>query len=185
MSNRNSLPWLGLLDLPLSSIESDQQGSDLPTMAAAVEPHTMPTSLTNAVAGPSRGQTIQAAFEVYREEIDAHNDRRERLIKASRDVTGLSKKLIFLLHRFPTPAHLSSSSQGQAPPPQPQRSKLHQEAQTKIDDIVAVINRVAFEEHLSRGSRESERYERNFGSGVEEFVSIQRPISTRGKGRVC
>ncbi|EKM83452.1 hypothetical protein AGABI1DRAFT_110113 [Agaricus bisporus var. burnettii JB137-S8] len=32
--------------------------------------------------------------------MDDYNDRRERLIKASRDVTNLSKKIIFLLHRI-------------------------------------------------------------------------------------
>ncbi|KXN83588.1 Translin-associated protein X [Leucoagaricus sp. SymC.cos] len=39
-------------------------------------------------------------FESFRTEIDDYNDRRERLIKASRDVTNLSKKVIFLLHRI-------------------------------------------------------------------------------------
>ncbi|KAF7306632.1 Translin-associated protein X [Mycena indigotica] len=39
-------------------------------------------------------------FELFRQEIDESNDRRERLIKASRDVTNISKKAIFLLHRI-------------------------------------------------------------------------------------
>ena len=32
-------------------------------------------------------------FEVFRNELDEHHDRRERIIKASRDVTALSKKM--------------------------------------------------------------------------------------------
>lgn len=32
-------------------------------------------------------------FEGFRDELDQHYDRRERVIKASRDVTGLSKKM--------------------------------------------------------------------------------------------
>lgn len=32
-------------------------------------------------------------FEHFRDELDAHHDRRERIIKASRDVTALSKKM--------------------------------------------------------------------------------------------
>lgn len=32
-------------------------------------------------------------FEYFRDELDAHHDRRERIIKASRDVTALSKKM--------------------------------------------------------------------------------------------
>ncbi|ETW87547.1 hypothetical protein HETIRDRAFT_469678 [Heterobasidion irregulare TC 32-1] len=42
---------------------------------------------------------ILRTFVAFREELDDYNDRRERLIKSSRDITNLSKKVIFLLHR--------------------------------------------------------------------------------------
>ena len=32
-------------------------------------------------------------FETFRAELDEHHDRRERIIKASRDITALSKKM--------------------------------------------------------------------------------------------
>ena len=32
-------------------------------------------------------------FEGFRSELDEHHDRRERVIKASRDITALSKKM--------------------------------------------------------------------------------------------
>lgn len=32
-------------------------------------------------------------FEIFRNELDEHHDRRERIIKASRDITALSKKM--------------------------------------------------------------------------------------------
>lgn len=32
-------------------------------------------------------------FETFRDELDKHHDRRERIIKASRDITALSKKM--------------------------------------------------------------------------------------------
>ena len=32
-------------------------------------------------------------FEAFREELDEHHDRRERIIKASRDITAQSKKM--------------------------------------------------------------------------------------------
>jgi hypothetical protein len=32
-------------------------------------------------------------FEGFRDELDEHHDRRERIIKASRDITALSKKM--------------------------------------------------------------------------------------------
>lgn len=38
-------------------------------------------------------------FEGFRDELDQHHDRRERIIKASRDITALSKKIIFSLQR--------------------------------------------------------------------------------------
>ncbi|KAK3362027.1 Translin family-domain-containing protein [Lasiosphaeria ovina] len=38
-------------------------------------------------------------FERLRDELDAHHDRRDRIGKASRDVTALSKKIIFSLQR--------------------------------------------------------------------------------------
>lgn len=62
-------------------------------------------------------QDLVSVFDVFRSDLDEHNDRRERLIKVfslifltpkltdfqtSRDITNLSKKLIFLLHRLST-----------------------------------------------------------------------------------
>ncbi|KAK5063709.1 hypothetical protein LTR16_010204, partial [Cryomyces antarcticus] len=38
-------------------------------------------------------------FETFRAELDEHHDRRERVIKASRDITAASKKIIFSLQR--------------------------------------------------------------------------------------
>ncbi|KAL2133236.1 hypothetical protein VTI74DRAFT_2701 [Chaetomium olivicolor] len=38
-------------------------------------------------------------FEQLRDELDQHHDRRERIVKASRDITALSKKIIFSLQR--------------------------------------------------------------------------------------
>ena len=38
-------------------------------------------------------------FEGFKAELDEHHDRRERVIKASRDITASSKKVIFALQR--------------------------------------------------------------------------------------
>ncbi|KAI9799916.1 MAG: hypothetical protein M1833_003838 [Piccolia ochrophora] len=38
-------------------------------------------------------------FGAFRDALDEHHDRRERVIKASRDITALSKKIIFSLQR--------------------------------------------------------------------------------------
>ncbi|KAF2192279.1 Translin [Zopfia rhizophila CBS 207.26] len=48
------------------------------------------------------GQTTSpyvAMFEGFRKELDEHHDRRERIVKASRDITAVSKKIIFSLQR--------------------------------------------------------------------------------------
>ncbi|KAI5283372.1 hypothetical protein KEM52_003406, partial [Ascosphaera acerosa] len=42
---------------------------------------------------------VTAAFNTFRAELDEHHARRERVIKKSRDITDLSKKAIFALHR--------------------------------------------------------------------------------------
>lgn len=40
---------------------------------------------------------FQAMFETFRAELDDHHERRERVIKASRDVTAASKKVYVLI----------------------------------------------------------------------------------------
>ena len=57
------------------------------------------SSTTIHSAAPS---DIHGAFQGFREELDEHHDRRERLVKLSRDVTIASKKIIFSLHRLLT-----------------------------------------------------------------------------------
>ncbi|OAQ99964.1 hypothetical protein LLEC1_07667 [Akanthomyces lecanii] len=51
-----------------------------------------------AVADGPRGR-FHDMFEGFRDELDQHHDRRERLVKVSRDVTAQSKKIIFALQR--------------------------------------------------------------------------------------
>lgn len=48
----------------------------------------------------TRCRSIQERFRAYSSELDEHHDRRERIIKTSRDVTAQSKKVIFNLHRI-------------------------------------------------------------------------------------
>ncbi len=124
----------------------------------------------------STGAELLNAFGTFRDEIDEHNDRRERLIKTSRDVTSLSKKVIFLLHRFDIKDFASAE-------PSPKTRKLFTEAETKLEEIVGMLRQAATSEGLG-GIEEpeqqadssvrllrSQRYERNIGGGLEEFVS--------------
>ena len=42
---------------------------------------------------PPNVSPFMPMFETFRNELDEHHDRRERIIKASRDITALSKKM--------------------------------------------------------------------------------------------
>jgi hypothetical protein len=63
-----------------------------------------PSSPSSIMAGEKRPFAATAAssssaspfmpmFEKFRDNLDEHHDRRERIIKASRDITALSKKM--------------------------------------------------------------------------------------------
>ena len=41
----------------------------------------------------SSASPFMSMFETFRDELDEHHDRRERIIKASRDITAASKKM--------------------------------------------------------------------------------------------
>jgi hypothetical protein len=44
-------------------------------------------------APPAARNAYTPMFENFRDELDQHHDRRERIVKASRDITALSKKM--------------------------------------------------------------------------------------------
>lgn len=58
-----------------------------------------PHSPTIESSSQSTRETTLAMFESFREILDEKNDRYERLVKLSRDLTIQSKRIIFLLHR--------------------------------------------------------------------------------------
>lgn len=49
-------------------------------------------TMTDSTEKTSSSQII-SIFETFRDELDEHYDRRERIIKISRDITALSKKM--------------------------------------------------------------------------------------------
>ncbi|PWN87348.1 Translin [Acaromyces ingoldii] len=140
----------------------------------------------------ARGSAIQDQFRVYRTEIDAYNDRRERLIKASRDVTTQSKRLIFVLHRFPHDALPLSS--GESSRSTKAGARIIKEATEKRDEIMKILVETALREGLSESTifvaeaatdadgaktvvRDGDaeigrayRHERSLGGGLEEFI---------------
>ena len=57
------------------------------------------TEMANTDAPNAPASPFIPMFEQFRAELDEHHDRRERIIKASRDITAASKKIIFTLQR--------------------------------------------------------------------------------------
>lgn len=75
-----------------SGTKRDRNGNALPKHQDAAAP---------------RGR-FHGMFETFRDELDEHYDRRERIVKASRDVTALSKKMhvLLFLHKEKALGHI-------------------------------------------------------------------------------
>jgi len=92
-------------------------------------------------------------FETFREELDQHHDRRERIIKASRDITALSKKIIFSLQRV-------RSLKAETP------AKIAAETQERSAQIQKLFTSMAPD---LQGSN-AWRYQRQISPGIQEFM---------------
>ncbi|KAJ6151564.1 hypothetical protein N7470_007161 [Penicillium chermesinum] len=104
--------------------------------------------MASTPAGP-----IMAIFESFRNELDEHHDRRERIVKVSRDITALSKKIIFALQRVrsihePLPPKIASENQGRF---------------DQINDLFTSI--VPEVTHINAW-----RYQRQVSAGLQEFI---------------
>ncbi|KAI0023908.1 Translin [Xylariomycetidae sp. FL0641] len=81
----------------MAGVKRDHQGKEKPDWKATKE-------------APRNAYTPM--FEFFRSELDEHHDRRNKIGKVSRDVTALSKKIIFSLQRVrklgqPIPPHIA------------------------------------------------------------------------------
>ncbi|KAI9268346.1 Translin [Phascolomyces articulosus] len=88
-------------------------------------------------------------FTEARNVLDAHHDRRERVIKVSRDITAQSKKMVFALHRA---AQRNGTN--------------YDEAKTKKEEIMKMFRLLA----LEIDGPDYYRYSRSFAGGFEEFI---------------
>ncbi|OBZ79725.1 Translin-associated protein X [Grifola frondosa] len=103
--------------------------------------------------------SILQVFDSFRDELDDHNDRRERLIKSSRDVTILSKKIIFLLHRIMTEGGSESDDR-------PLALRAVARAKEKLREIQGLFEGM-------RGELTGDRfwrYQRNVSPGLQEYI---------------
>ncbi|KAH6620362.1 Translin [Boeremia exigua] len=106
-----------------------------------------------------------AMFEGFRKELDEHHDRRERIIKASRDITASSKKIIFTLQRV--------RNVGQPVPPFAHKSNAQywETIQKQFSSIASDLQ-----------SLNAHRYAHNITGGNQEFIealSFQHYLETQ------
>ena len=96
-------------------------------------------------------------FETFKAELDTHHDRRERIIKASRDITAFSKKVIFALQRTKnigqTPL-LGHDKRAQA-----DVAKLKQQINDTFNGVKDDLQGI-----------NAYRYSRQISSGIQEFM---------------
>ncbi|KAL8811615.1 MAG: hypothetical protein Q9223_007494 [Gallowayella weberi] len=104
-------------------------------------------------------------FETFRDELDEHQDRRERIVKASRDITALSKKIIFSLQRV-------HNLQSPIPPP------IAKEINARYDSIKDLFTSIA----PDLQGINFWRYQKQISSGCQEYVeaiSFQHYLETQ------
>lgn len=99
-------------------------------------------------------------FMGFRDQLDKHHDRRERVIKASRDITALSKKIIFSLQRTKHIGH-------ELPP------AISKDLQGKFAEIRELYASIAPD---LRGQNEW-RYHRSISPAIQEFIEAQTFLS--------
>ncbi|KAI0067817.1 Translin [Artomyces pyxidatus] len=100
---------------------------------------------------------IASAFLSFRDDIDDHNDRRERLIKCSRDITIASKKVVFLLHRIMTDSGADDRT-----------LSLHaaSEGQKALRNVQMLFMKITPEVEGDRFWR----YQHNISPGLQEYI---------------
>lgn len=105
----------------------------------------------------SLGKSTVSDFGVYRDILEEHHDRRERIIKLSRDINNLSKKMIFALHRAePKEFHpqFSASSEALA------------EFKEKHAMILKLFQRAA----IDLQGANYHRYQRSISGALQEYI---------------
>ncbi|MCJ1400509.1 hypothetical protein MMC11_003715 [Xylographa trunciseda] len=120
------------------------------TARSPLQPQFHPSKLMPASTATS---PFISMFSTFRAELDEHHDRRERVIKASRDITALSKKMIFSLQRVRDVS---------APLP----STIVADLTTRLSNINELFSSIV----PDLQGLNSWRYQRQISPGVQEFV---------------
>ncbi|KAG0079665.1 hypothetical protein BGZ92_000942 [Podila epicladia] len=103
------------------------------------------------------GKTVVQDFGQYRDILDEHHERRERIIKVSRDINILSKQMIFALHRAQPKDYLPQFSSA---------SEALMEFREKHTMVLKLFHRVALD---LQGSNYY-RYQRSVSGPMQEYI---------------
>lgn len=94
MTTPKKRSWEGhIINNSNTTTTQQTQGQDRLAAMAATDATDAVAAAAAADTGNSSSSTILSIFETFRSELDEHYDRRERIVKASRDITALSKKM--------------------------------------------------------------------------------------------
>ncbi|OOF90959.1 hypothetical protein ASPCADRAFT_211544 [Aspergillus carbonarius ITEM 5010] len=133
-------------------LRDEPTNTTIQTRPPIQDPPTMATHTTEDQPQPTN--PIISMFETFRDELDEHHDRRERLIKTSRDITALSKKIIFSLQRIRTLK--TALPQNIAKETTTRFTQIHNLFTSILPDLAAPPN--------------TWRYQRQLSSGIQEFI---------------
>lgn len=93
---------------PVEQKEENASTTTTTTMAVAADvamtdtdtADTTMAEMAEPSSSDSQQRQIQLIFETFRDELDEHYDRRERIVKATRDITALSKKMYVFVSSY-------------------------------------------------------------------------------------
>jgi predicted translin family RNA/ssDNA-binding protein len=92
------VPSLFIINIHDTNVMSETIAANMATRGQKRDYEGNSVKMSNSTVDAPRTR-FTAMFEGFRDELDEHHSRRERVIKASRDITALSKKIIFALQR--------------------------------------------------------------------------------------
>lgn len=131
-------------------------------------PNKRPATLANcSTTEMATENPFKAEFEKYRDQLNEMNDKRERLVKASRDVTQSSKKVIFQVHRIGK---------------HNQQTVLNQ-AEKDIEGVTTQhVSRIAKE--LQGSNNDVWKFRRAYSPGMQEYVEAATVLEFCKSGKL-
>ncbi|KAI5452497.1 hypothetical protein NCC49_000660 [Naganishia albida] len=109
----------------------------------------------------NRHAALRSVFESFRTTLDDQNERRERIIVSSRQVTSLSKKVIFHLLRISLIPRTAADRDVQ-------RAKTLAEADEKVEEVLGWLRKCR--DDLKEADVSFWAYARNISPGIQEFI---------------